>query len=158
MRHNALWRHVPSEVSQCLQSAEAACAAVSSWRLPARYQARSIATVRGAASSMVRPFGAVFERRFKTSDGSKARVWSNITRAQVGFSVGFVANAARRSSIGRGRTGSLPTNFPERYPSTELAILDDPPVRPACHVFVGSKAPWFEITDDLPQYPEYPPP
>ena len=32
-----------------------------------------------------------------------------------------------------------------------LAILDDPPMRPACHVFVGSKAPWFEITDDLPQ-------
>jgi hypothetical protein len=39
-----------------------------------------------------------------------------------------------------------------------LAILDDPPVRPACHVFVGSKAPWFEITDDLPQYAEYAPP
>ena len=27
-----------------------------------------------------------------------------------------------------------------------LAILDDPPMRPACHVFVGSKAPRFEIT------------
>ena len=39
-----------------------------------------------------------------------------------------------------------------------LAILDDPPVRPACHIFVGSKAPWFEITDALPQYAEYPPP
>jgi hypothetical protein len=23
------------------------------------------------------------------------------------------------------------------------------------HVFVGSKAPWFEITDDLPQHDEY---
>ena len=29
---------------------------------------------------------------------------------------------------------------------------------PACHVFVGSKAPWFEITDDLPQHAEYAPP
>jgi hypothetical protein len=38
------------------------------------------------------------------------------------------------------------------------AILDDPPLQPACHVFVGSKAPWFEITDDLPQYAEYAPP
>jgi hypothetical protein len=38
-----------------------------------------------------------------------------------------------------------------------LAILDDPPVRPACHIFVGSKAPWFEITDGLPQYAEYAP-
>jgi hypothetical protein len=25
------------------------------------------------------------------------------------------------------------------------------------HIFVGSKAPWHEITDALPQYPEFPP-
>ena len=29
---------------------------------------------------------------------------------------------------------------------------DDPGIRPTYHMFVGSKAPWFEITDDLPQY------
>jgi hypothetical protein len=35
--------------------------------------------------------------------------------------------------------------------------LDDPPpMRPQAHIFVGSKAPWYEITDDLPQYEEYP--
>jgi hypothetical protein len=28
-------------------------------------------------------------------------------------------------------------------------------IRPAGHIFVGSKAPWFEITDDLPQFDEY---
>jgi len=39
-----------------------------------------------------------------------------------------------------------------------LAILENPPVRPACHVFVGTRASWFEITDDLPQYEEYAPP
>ena len=34
-----------------------------------------------------------------------------------------------------------------------LGVLDDDPgVRPACHIFVGSKAPWYEITDNLPQY------
>jgi hypothetical protein len=39
-----------------------------------------------------------------------------------------------------------------------LATLDDDPgVRPEGHIFVGSKAPWFEITDKLPQYPDYPP-
>jgi hypothetical protein len=39
-----------------------------------------------------------------------------------------------------------------------LAVLDDDPgVRPESHCFVASKAPWFEITDDLPQYPDYPP-
>jgi hypothetical protein len=31
---------------------------------------------------------------------------------------------------------------------------DDPGVRPSAHVFVASKAPWFEITDELPRFPE----
>ena len=34
---------------------------------------------------------------------------------------------------------------------------DDPGVRPESHIFVGSKATWFEITDDLPQFIELPP-
>lgn len=34
-----------------------------------------------------------------------------------------------------------------------LGVLEDcPTIRPAAHIFVGSKAPWFTITDDLPQY------
>jgi hypothetical protein len=40
-----------------------------------------------------------------------------------------------------------------------LATLDDDPgVRPGSHIFVRDKAPWFEITDDLPQYAEFAPP
>jgi hypothetical protein len=36
-----------------------------------------------------------------------------------------------------------------------LATLDsDPGVRPEAHIFVASKAPWFTITDDLPQFSE----
>ena len=31
-------------------------------------------------------------------------------------------------------------------------LLDDPSIRPTRHIFVGSKAPWFTITDDLPQH------
>ncbi|HBJ70201.1 GFA family protein [Alcaligenes faecalis] len=39
-----------------------------------------------------------------------------------------------------------------------LGVLDDDPVaRPTCHVFVGSKAPWHEISDELPQYEAFPP-
>jgi hypothetical protein len=34
------------------------------------------------------------------------------------------------------------------------AMDDDPGIRPALHIFVGSKAPWFEITDALPQHNE----
>jgi hypothetical protein len=31
-------------------------------------------------------------------------------------------------------------------------LVDDPAIRPTAHIFVGSKAPWYEITDDLPQH------
>lgn len=31
-------------------------------------------------------------------------------------------------------------------------LVDDPAIRPRAHIFVGSKAPWYAITDDLPQY------
>jgi len=31
-------------------------------------------------------------------------------------------------------------------------LVDTPSVRPTAHIFVGSMAPWFTITDDLPQY------
>jgi len=35
------------------------------------------------------------------------------------------------------------------------SLVDVPTIRPSEHIFVGSKAPWFEITDDLPQFDEY---
>ena len=31
-------------------------------------------------------------------------------------------------------------------------LVDAPSIRPTAHIFVGSKAPWFTITDDLPQH------
>jgi hypothetical protein len=53
---------------------------------------------------------------------------------------------------------SLYTKFdahPDIY-GFPLGTLDtDPGVQAKCHVFVGSKASWFEITDDLPQHTEY---
>jgi hypothetical protein len=35
-------------------------------------------------------------------------------------------------------------------------LVDDPSTRPTSHIFVGSKAPWFAIADDLPQFEEFP--
>jgi hypothetical protein len=41
-----------------------------------------------------------------------------------------------------------PTSF-----GLALGTLDaDPGVRPSLHIFVGSKAPWYEIADGLPQH------
>jgi len=31
-------------------------------------------------------------------------------------------------------------------------LVGNPSIRPSAHIFVGSKAPWFTITDGLPQY------
>jgi hypothetical protein len=34
-------------------------------------------------------------------------------------------------------------------------LVDEPSIRPTAHIFVGSKARWFTITDNLPQYDEH---
>jgi hypothetical protein len=54
------------------------------------------------------------------------------------------------------RTCSSP--MPRVYPDRDLVVIpagsfdDDPGVRPSEHIFVGSKAAWFEISDPLPQH------
>jgi hypothetical protein len=59
-----------------------------------------------------------------------------------------------------GQCGSpMPTRHAERgIALVPLGSFDDDPGVPAqAHIFVASKAPWFDIPDDLPQHPEYPP-
>ena len=34
------------------------------------------------------------------------------------------------------------------------SLVDSPTIRPSAHIFVGSKAEWETISDDLPQYDE----
>jgi hypothetical protein len=44
-----------------------------------------------------------------------------------------------------------------QYLHVALGVLSGSPNRvPDHHIYVGSKAPWFEITDGLPQYEELP--
>ena len=68
-----------------------------------------------------------------------------------------------RSSPGVERTfcsrcGSTLQFISEKSPGivdVALGVLDDDPgIRVAHHIFVASKAPWFEITDGLPQHAE----
>jgi hypothetical protein len=52
---------------------------------------------------------------------------------------------------------------PMTLPAYSLALLPAGPlegdlgITPQAHLFVGSKAPWYTISDDLPQHEEYPP-
>src|SRR4026209_267938 len=68
-----------------------------------------------------------------------------------------------RSSPGVERTfcarcGSTLQDVSGKNPGTvEIALGpldDDPGIRVPQHIFVASKAPWVEITDGLPEYPE----
>lgn len=47
--------------------------------------------------------------------------------------------------------------YPKRPDIVRLSLgglEQDPGIRPSAHIYVHSKAPWFEITDALPRYPE----
>jgi len=35
-------------------------------------------------------------------------------------------------------------------------LVDEPSIKPSMHIFVGSKASWFDITDALPQFHGFP--
>lgn len=74
--------------------------------------------------------------------------------------VGFKLPEAERFGQAFCRTcgGKVPrVNVPAGYVGIPAGSLDDDPgARPQRHIFVGSKAPWFEIADDLPQSEELP--
>jgi hypothetical protein len=55
--------------------------------------------------------------------------------------------------------GGLPVVTPQaKGIGVPVGSLDtDPGARVRFHIFCGGKAPWFDITDDLPQFDEYPP-
>jgi hypothetical protein len=59
-----------------------------------------------------------------------------------------------------GQCGSLLYSLVQEAKVVHVALgtlLDSPSMRPSAHIFVGSKAAWYTITDDLPQYEEFRP-
>jgi hypothetical protein len=53
---------------------------------------------------------------------------------------------------------AMPRVFPNRpFVVIPMGGVDgDPGTRPCEHIYVGSKAPWYEIADALPQHAEFP--
>ena len=51
----------------------------------------------------------------------------------------------------------LRVSRPQSFSIAVGTLDEDPGVRPMHHIFVGSKAPWFEIADALPRHAERPP-
>jgi hypothetical protein len=97
--------------------------------------------------------------------GTPFATWAAAPLAGFRFTAGEDAVERYASSAGFHRSfcrhcGSV---VPEANAAAGLAICPagnlegDLGIEPQLHMFVGSKAPWYRITDDLPQYDEYPP-
>jgi hypothetical protein len=98
---------------------------------------------RAATGSAFKPFAGVEREKLEITDGSDTLLVigeknANHTRCRACGS--FLFSVVRDGRYVHVAMGSL---------------VDAPSIRPTKHIFVGSKAPWFEITDDLPQFEEF---
>lgn len=102
---------------------------------------------RKAHSAAFRSRASVRAKDFRWTTGENLISWYDTSR---GTHRGFCS-----------RCGSaLLSRFdesPEVYGLPPGCLDTDPGVKPAMHIYVGSKAPWFEISDSLPQCEEGPP-
>jgi hypothetical protein len=98
---------------------------------------------RAGTGSAFKPFAGIEREKLEVTDGGESLfVWGddagNHTRCGVCGSLLF--SVVRDGDYVHVALGSL---------------VDAPTLRPTKHIFVASKAPWFEITDDLPQFEEH---
>jgi hypothetical protein len=99
----------------------------------------------------------------RKAHGAAFATYGRVQRSEFTLVSGAGDVASYSSSPGVTRTfcrqcGSNLQFISEKRPTTLSLALgtldDDPEVQGSLHIFVGSKAPWFEITDDLPQHAE----
>lgn len=98
---------------------------------------------RAATGAAFKPFAGIERSKLEVTDGAdRLLVWGddggNHTRCAICGSLLY--SVVRDGEYVHVALGSL---------------IDEPSIRPTEHIFVGSKAPWFEITDELPQNEEY---
>jgi hypothetical protein len=98
---------------------------------------------RAATGSAFKPFAGIEREKLELTDGEDALL---------------VVGEETLNDMRCGACGSLLFSVVRdgAYVHVALGSLGDAPsIRPTHHIFVGSKAPWFEITDDLPQFEEH---
>jgi len=99
--------------------------------------------------------------RCRAATGSAFKPYAGIEREKLEITEGagalFVVGEENENDTRCARCGSLLFSVVRDGAYVHVAmgsLVDEPSIRPAGHIFVGSKAPWFEITDDLPQFEE----
>ena len=98
---------------------------------------------RAATGSAFKPFAGIEREKLEVTDGAN----------------GLLVVGDDRLNDTRCRTcGSLLFSVVREGEYVHVALgslVDGPSTRPTKHIFVGSKAPWFRISDDLPQFEEH---
>jgi hypothetical protein len=101
----------------------------------------------------------------RKAHGAAFGTYARVKRSDFAWLSGADAIVAYRSSPEVTRTfcgtcGStlqfIHASRPEGFALAVGTLDDDPGTRPALHIFTASKAPWYEIADDLPQHEGYP--
>jgi hypothetical protein len=99
--------------------------------------------------------------RCRAATGSAFKPFAGIERDKLAVTAGgntlLVVGEDDENHTRCGRCGSLLFSVVRDGAFVHVALgslVDTPSIRPTDHIFVGSKAPWFEITDDLPQHEE----
>ena len=98
----------------------------------------------------------------RRATGSAFKALAGIERAKLALVAGeddlMVVGGPEVVDLRCGKCGGfLYSAFADRVHIAMGSLIDAPSIRPSHHIFVGSKAPWFTITDDLPQYEEFAP-
>jgi hypothetical protein len=100
--------------------------------------------------------------RCRAGTGTAFKAFAGIEREKLDVTDGaeklFVFGDENENHTRCGTCGSLLFSVVRDGAYVHVAmgsLVDAPSIRPTEHIFVGSKAPWFEITDDLAQNEEY---
>jgi hypothetical protein len=99
--------------------------------------------------------------RCRASTGTAFKSFAGIERAKLAITSGqdslLIVGEADANHTRCAACGSLLFSVVRDGDYVHVAmgsLVDAPSIRPSEHIFVGSKAPWFTITDDLPQRDE----
>lgn len=93
-----------------------------------------------ATGSAFKPFASIDQTRLRLVKG--------------GDRLSIYGDPAENHDVHCRRCGSLLYSVirPDRVHVTLGTLIDAPTIRPTHHIFVASKAPWYEIQDSLPRY------
>jgi hypothetical protein len=97
---------------------------------------------RAATGSAFKPFGGIERKQLEVTEGEDALLVfgeEDLNDTRCATCGSLLYSVVRDGDYVHVALGSL---------------VDEPTIRPTKHIYVGSKASWFEIVDELPQFEE----